>query len=330
MSRMQRMAGIGGWEVDLLTQTLTWTSETYRIHEVTPVWYVPTLSSASDFYVPEHVPTIRKAVARALESGTPFDLELEMINAAGRRLWVRVTGRVQLRGGRPRRLFGLIQDITERRRLEQELLEISRHDRQQAVVGLHDDLGQALTGLSLMLRCLSKRASAIAPALTPDVESIIGLTNEAIGTCRTLAKGLMPVSQDHGGFLSALRELARTYGESRGLAITVSQHGTPDLGMDQLDQLFRIAQDAVVILASREHTTRVKVSLGARQELLVLTVSGDGTDDIVETKLASDVYMLDRRAKLLGAALEISGRRRGGTRIRCALHSIACQGVHRC
>jgi hypothetical protein len=65
LSRMQRMAGIGGWEIDLLNQSLAWTAETFRIHEVTPASYTPTLESAINFYIPEHAPILRMAVARS-------------------------------------------------------------------------------------------------------------------------------------------------------------------------------------------------------------------------------------------------------------------------
>ena len=90
LDRMQRMAGIGGWELDLLTFALKWTSQTYRIHEVTPASYTPTFESATEFYVAECVPEVRRTLRQALVAGTPFDLELEMITGRGRRLWVRV------------------------------------------------------------------------------------------------------------------------------------------------------------------------------------------------------------------------------------------------
>jgi signal transduction histidine kinase len=184
VARMQRMAGIGGWEVDLRTRAVTWTSETYRIHEVIPACFAPTLESAIDFYVTEHLPLLRRALANAVESATAFDLELEMITARGRRLWVRAIGQVQVRAGRARRLFGLIQDITERRRLEREILDIARYDRERAVRGLHDDLGQALTGMSLMLR----RGTTLVLAVSGDCISVQTLESSAAADLSVLRR----------------------------------------------------------------------------------------------------------------------------------------------
>jgi signal transduction histidine kinase len=324
LTRMQRMAGIGGWELDLLTQSLTWTSETYRIHEVTPACYVPTLDSALDFYVAEHVPLVRKAIAQAVQFGVPFDLELEMITGRGRRLWVRASGQVQRRGDQLRRVYGIIQEITERRRLEREILDIARYDQDRTVSGLRDELGQALTGVSLMLRCLAKRVHGDVPGLSSDIEPIISLVNRAIGQCRSLAKGLAPVCAHHGGLMTALRELAEAYGQSRGISVTVRQRGALEsaIGHSTTEQIFGIVQGAMLLVAEHGGSSRLSVCVGARSENLIVSVSGDSpASDVEKSRVAQDLGMLRRRAKLLGASLQIMPLPRGGMRVRCILHA---------
>jgi signal transduction histidine kinase len=324
LARMQRMAGIGGWELDLVTGSLTWTSETYRIYEVTPACYAPTLESAVDFYIAEHVPVIRDAITQAMRFGTPFDLELEMITGRGRRHWVRAVGQVQRRGDQLRRVYGTVQEITEQRRLEQEMLAIARYDEDRTVSGLRDDLGQVLTGTSLMLRCLAKRMNSDAPWLSPDIEPIITVVNRAIGACSSLAKMLAPVSTDHGGSSAALRELAQAYGQSRGIDILVRECGiwSETVSASTSEQIFRIAQGALALVAEHGGATQVSIRIGVRHSSLILTVCGDTpASHITGSEVVRDVSMLRRRAKLLGAIIQIGPLPRGGMRVRCILRA---------
>jgi diguanylate cyclase (GGDEF)-like protein/PAS domain S-box-containing protein len=123
------VAGVGGWEVDLDAGSLRWTSQTRKIHEVAPD-FVPTLDTAIGFYAPEARPLITQAVQTGIESGKPWDLELPLITAAGRSIWVRAVGEVVFERGRAVRLIGAFQDITERMALQQRLADNERFLRE--------------------------------------------------------------------------------------------------------------------------------------------------------------------------------------------------------
>ncbi|MBD3305074.1 PAS domain S-box protein [candidate division KSB3 bacterium] len=116
----QRIAKIGGWEVDLETRALFWTDEVYRIHEL-PLGTPPSLEEAVTFYAPESQPVIAQAVENALTHGEPYDLELPFITAKGRRLWVRAIGKPHVEHGRIVSFSGIFQDVTDRKRARQEL-----------------------------------------------------------------------------------------------------------------------------------------------------------------------------------------------------------------
>lgn len=116
LERTGRLAGIGGWELNLVTQEITWSAETCRIHDV-PVGYQPSLDEALKFYAPEARPVVQAAVERAIASGDPWDLQLPMITATGRNIWVRAVGAVEYASdGCPRSLAGAFQDVTLRKR----------------------------------------------------------------------------------------------------------------------------------------------------------------------------------------------------------------------
>lgn len=128
--QMSLMAKIGAWSLDLNTNELYWSPETRRIHEVAPD-FRPNVAEGILFYAPEHRTLISKAVEAAM-SGDPYDLELQLITAKGRRLWVRTQGKADMINGKPVRLYGTFQDIDERKRVETSLRKSQVLDEQMS------------------------------------------------------------------------------------------------------------------------------------------------------------------------------------------------------
>ena len=120
LKESQAIARLGGWEVDLLADTLHWTEETFRIHGTTPGEYTPTVETSLAFYAPESAPLLREALRLAIAEGRPYELDLQLQPAGGDQAWVHTTGRPLQEQGRTVKLVGFVQDITERRRVEQE------------------------------------------------------------------------------------------------------------------------------------------------------------------------------------------------------------------
>lgn len=112
------VAGIGGWTLDLRSERLTWSEQTRRIHEVDDA-FVPTVDHAIGFYAPESRAAIREAIDAGMRTARPWDLELRLVTAKGRTIWVRAVGEVVCEDGRPVRMLGAFQDVTERKGLEQ-------------------------------------------------------------------------------------------------------------------------------------------------------------------------------------------------------------------
>ncbi len=129
MKRTGRVAGVGGWELLLATGTLTWSDETRRIHEV-PESFQPTLENAVAFYAPHVRAKVEAAVEHSMTTGEGWDLELPLVTATGRSIWVRAVGEVEFEGDQVVRLVGAFQDITTRRKLEQQVTDSERFIRQ--------------------------------------------------------------------------------------------------------------------------------------------------------------------------------------------------------
>ncbi|MBN1326714.1 MAG: PAS domain S-box protein, partial [Candidatus Cloacimonetes bacterium] len=132
-----KIAKVGGWELDAQTSKVSWTEETYHLHEVSRD-YQPTLQEAIDFFDPEDREKITNAIKIALEKGEAYDLKVRFISAKGKRLWTRTICQPQIEDGKVIKLKGVFQDITESKLAEETLRESEM--RYRAIVEAFDGL----------------------------------------------------------------------------------------------------------------------------------------------------------------------------------------------
>ncbi|HSV54231.1 MAG TPA: diguanylate cyclase, partial [Burkholderiaceae bacterium] len=118
LDRTGRMANIGGWVMDLRTSLPRWTAQTRRIHEVADDFELNEASSLA-FYGPEAREVITQAVRAGIKHDAPWHLELPLTTARGRPIWVEIQGQAEREGGKAIRLWGTMQDITERKHAQQ-------------------------------------------------------------------------------------------------------------------------------------------------------------------------------------------------------------------
>ncbi|EIC20442.1 PAS domain-containing hybrid sensor histidine kinase/response regulator [Thiorhodovibrio frisius] len=120
LNQTSRVARVGGWEYDLVSGKLEWTDSIREIHEVPPD-FEPTYERAIAFYTPETGAKLQQVITQAIEDGTPYDLEVQIITASGKVLWVRAIGNAEFDKGRCKRLFGTLQDIDEAKKIREAL-----------------------------------------------------------------------------------------------------------------------------------------------------------------------------------------------------------------
>jgi PAS domain S-box-containing protein len=192
LDRTGRIAGVGGWEVDLRSERVTWSAHTRRIHEV-EADYVPVLLGSQPFYPPDAWARLNVAIRAALNDGTPWDLEVPFITAKGRRLWVRSFGEVDYEDGVPVRLVGAFQDITEHKRHKEELLreqELRLESERQAaaLARLLKEREEMLDVLAHEVRQPLNNASA---ALQGAAATLAGLQHDAAAAPLMRAQAVM-------------------------------------------------------------------------------------------------------------------------------------------
>lgn len=117
------LARFGGWSIDLAEGRVQWSDEVAAIHDLSP-GFSPRLEEGIAFYAPEWRPTIHDLFSACARDGTPYDAELEIISARGRRLWVRaIAEAIRDESGRIVRVQGAFQDINDRKLAELALAE---------------------------------------------------------------------------------------------------------------------------------------------------------------------------------------------------------------
>jgi PAS domain S-box-containing protein len=154
-----RMAGrltqTGGWSIELPSEQIFWSDEVFDILDF-PRGHPPTLAEGLTLYPDPWREKIASAIQTCGRDGTPFDIEIEVVTGKGTRKWVRVTAEAE-RGadGLSTRVQGAFQDITERRRLEQQYLRAQRMESIGTLAsGIAHDLNNALAPILLSIGLL--------------------------------------------------------------------------------------------------------------------------------------------------------------------------------
>jgi PAS domain S-box-containing protein len=213
-----------------------------------------------------------------------------------------------------------VSNITERKRLEQEILDVSSRERQTIGRDLHDGLGQELTGVALMLRGLAGRLQKHAPDSVDHVNEIVRLVNQSIETARSLARGLLPVNTENGGLSFALQELAARSGELYGFAVHFREDLSPGLTLTEASasHLYRIAQEALTNSARHGCASEAAIYLRFSQDYLLLEITdnGKGIDHTERSALGMGLKIMRYRASMIGARFDIFPNLPRGTVVR--------------
>jgi PAS domain S-box-containing protein len=169
------IAKVGGWEFDPVTGQGHWSEEVARIHDLEPDTQ-PTKESGVAFYHGESRARIEAAVQLAIEYGTPYDLELEIVSAKGAHKWIRTICQPLVENGKVVRVCGALQDITERRQAEAALREGRERlqrilDHTRCIVSLGEVSGPA----GWELRALEPRSPFVwnFPVINPETAQAV-------------------------------------------------------------------------------------------------------------------------------------------------------------
>jgi len=126
LNEVGKIAKIGGWEMDLDTRKAKWTQGTYDIVEIEYDQPIPGPDEHVEYYLPEYRSLVSDSMQALVEDDRPLDFEALLQTAKGNIKWCRAIGRAIKKEGRCIKVYGTFQDITDRKRAEEEIRALNR------------------------------------------------------------------------------------------------------------------------------------------------------------------------------------------------------------
>jgi len=226
-------------------------------------------------------------------------------------------------GGNPC-ILTLLEDVTDRRRLEKEILDISEREQSRVGQDLHDSVCQDLAGIAFLAQGLAKNLAKKTLDRTraaDDADQIAKLIKRTLDDAHGLATGLFPVRVEDNGLMSALAELASDTSEHYKVACRFKCDIPVAIRDNHIaTHLFRIVQEAVGNALKHGRPKSIVVQLAKVRDTVTLTIQDDGSGlQNVPRKNSRRPGMglktMTYRAQMIGGALEITPRLPGGTTV---------------
>jgi PAS domain S-box-containing protein len=221
------------------------------------------------------------------------------------------------------RFVAMVRDITLRKRLERELLDVGERERQRLGHDLHDGLGQHLHALYYMASLLAKEMKAAAPDQAHEASRLAQQLEHGLELTRSLARGLQPVSVVPEGLMVALRDLAE---RTRALyrvdcrfqcapPVLIQRHAAAN-------HLYRIAQEAVNNAMKHGNPTRLRIRLADVRERVILGIhdNGGGIRRQATGSPGMGLKVMQFRADAIQGSLVVQRHPQGGTEVVCSVN----------
>ncbi len=214
----------------------------------------------------------------------------------------------------------IAQDITERKRLEKELLEMSSKERRSLGHELHDGLGQYLAGVALKTKALEEDLAAEGSVHDNKAKALVKLMNDAIRQTRRLAQGLDPVHVEADGLVAALANLAvQTEDLFHVECAFACKHERLDVNAQTSLALYRITQEALHNAVKHGKARRLQVELALDESHLSVRIQDNGKGIKPKSKPTAGLGLrtMRYRANSIGATLLTHSDPKTGTKIEC-------------
>lgn len=283
-----KLSKIGGWDLDLRTMEPYFTDEVYRIYEI-PFDSIPVMEDGISYYAPEARPIIQNAISEAIEKHKPYDLEVPFITAKGNKIWVRTIGQVDVKNGKAVRLFGALQDITERkeaalkleeyqkslRKLTIELSLIEEKQRKEIAENIHDHLSQSLVISKMKLSDLLRETKD--KDKQNELEIIINHISEALENSRKITYDLSPPVLYDLGLIEAIYWLSDKIEDENQIKVQFeTEFSKIDLSEPQLILIYRVVQEILNNAVKHSDAVQIDILFTKHESGLQISIKDNG------------------------------------------------------
>jgi len=331
LAEAQQIAHLGSWRWEIATNQVAWSDELYRIYGLKPQEFGVTYEAFLERIYPDDREYVQTIIARALENRQSFTFDHRITRPDQTVRTLHAQGKVILDPlGNPVRMVGAGQDITERKQIEERLRQsreqlraLSAHlqsvreqERTRIAREIHDELGQALTGMKMDATWLQNNFGENLKAVAK-TKSMIQLIDTTVQAVRRISAELRPGILDDLGLEAAiewqLQEFQARTGIQSDLTSTVEEI---NLEADCATAIFRIFQEALTNVARHAQATQLEVTLQDQANHLILRVRDNGrgiTEDELLNSRSFGLLGMQERVLLLAGEINIHGTPGKGT-----------------
>jgi PAS domain S-box-containing protein len=217
-------------------------------------------------------------------------------------------------------IISMVEDITERKQLEQEVIETSANERRRVGHELHDGLGQYLAGIAFKAKALEQSLVAESLPHGAEAKELAALVSNAISQTRSLARGLDPIEVETIGLQAALENLAVETQKFFNISCRF-QCSENEMEVDPQVSLalYRVVQEAIHNGITHGEAGAIEIELTMNGSNLCLRVQDDGTGFQPEESRPGGIGLrvMQYRARSIGGSLRVSSQPQRGTEVHC-------------
>jgi PAS domain S-box-containing protein len=350
LNEVEATAQLGSWSWDIEKDVVSWSDELYRIYGLAPQSMPITYEAVLELVHPDDRGRLNEFVQRCYQYGEPYVVTHQVVLPDGSVRWHQGRGRVVMSGGRPVRMFGTAQDVTDRVRGERALresldearrlaaendalraelevqLEEVRASRARIVQAayearrrlerdLHDGAQQRLALVEMTLRAALRRLPASAdPALLSTLDQAVEELSAGAAELRSLARGLHPALLTARGLPPALQALASR--SQVPVTLECATIGRMDASVESA--AYFVVSEALTNVMRHANASHVNVTVQRRNSILTLEVRDDGSGG-ASIDAGSGLRGLADRVAALGGRLLVDSPRGRGTLVHVEL-----------
>ena len=322
----QWAAHVGTFDLNLRTGVDVWQPETEALYGLPPGGFGGTLTAFEDLIHPNDRQKIKELSREMMRTGQPAEAQWRVVWPDGSVHWIAGRGQVSMNeSGEPVRMLGVNMDVTERKRADETLSQMTRklveaQEQERARIGreLHDDINQRLGLLGIELGNLKDHPSEVISR----VQELVERTSEIANDVQALSHELHASKLKYLGAVRGLKSWCKEFGQRRGLEIDFSSEVISVLPLDIGICLFRVLQEALHNAVKHSGTKRIEVQLkeDSNEVSLIIHDSGKGFDVTAAMQgHGLGLTSMKERVRLVNGAITIHSNGRDGTTIHASV-----------
>jgi PAS domain S-box-containing protein len=271
-----------------------------------------------EFVAEEQREAVTQWLAQVTDGMELPSAEWDFRNAEGQRQRLEISARLVEQVGKEAEVESVARDITERKGLEREILEISNREQRRIGHDLHDGVCQQLAAIAYRMDILGDQLQERGVAESAEAERIVALLNETVQQTRSVARGLFPVRLDESGLESALAELAANTSSLFRIHCQFStEKPFPKVDTGVSLHLYYIAQEAVSNAAKHGKASNVIIAVTSVRDRFTLCIQDNGSGFQLPAvgSAGMGIRIMRYRARMIGSTLDLKSRPNQGTQI---------------